>query len=225
MCTVIPCGCGQTTVGGSILQIAGLVAIAGGAVFAAAGPTIVVVTAAATVVVAAVAFGPTRKGAWWVTRNMLAPAAALTVTAVALWLAGRSFTPRSRRRRETSGATWLRAGCRVAEDSRTDVHWYAWPGWQRTIARVALLGVVTAAYLVPVITALVALLIAVTITARIAVLLWARRRDNAPVLRVKALVGYPLHRRIGRATPRALPADVVDVEVVDFGTARHAVRG
>lgn len=224
MCTVIPCGCGQTTVGGSILQITGLAALAGGAAVAVAGPTILVVTGVAAVAVAALAFGPTRKAAWWLTRKMLAPAVALTATAAALWLAGRSFTPRSRQRRATSGATWLRAGARVA-DSRTDVHWYAWPGWQRTVARVALLGVVTAAYLAPVITALVALLITVTVTARIAVLLWARRRDNAPVLRVKAIVGYPLPRRIGPAPTRALPADVVDAEVIDLGTARYAVRG
>jgi hypothetical protein len=124
------------------------------------------------------------KAAWWLGRRVVVPLAAGAIGLTVLYLAGTAFTPRSRERREASGATWLRPGVKVAA-TRLRVHWYAWPGWQRTAVRLGLVLVAAAAWVAPVVTAAAAATAAAgTTTAAI-----VRRRSMAGPRRVRAVVG------------------------------------
>jgi hypothetical protein len=76
---------------------------------------------------------------------MLLKAAGVAIALTALFLAGKAVTPRARANRRLSGARYLTPGVKVAR-ARLGVHWYAWPGWQRTVVRLTMvaLGVLEA---------------------------------------------------------------------------------
>lgn len=82
---------------------------------------------------------------------------------VVAFLIGRPMARRARERRWLSRATYLRGGRRVAVQ-RFSVHWYAWPGWQRSVARLVELGVLAAAYLWPMWTAVAGVLLVGTVS-------------------------------------------------------------
>ena len=70
--------------------------------------------------------------------------------AVALVVAtGAPLTARGYDLRWNSGATWLRAGAKFDGFTARSPHWYAWPGWQRSLSRVAGAGLLGCAVVWP----------------------------------------------------------------------------
>lgn len=117
----------------------------------------------------------------------------------ALFVAGRPMLPRARQRRLSSGATWLHGGARLSQ--RRAVHWYAWPGWERSAVRVALVALGVLEYLSPVATLLAA---GSAVAATAAVALFARVRQRLVSQRAVA----------GCDTTATLPP--VRVKVIDW---------
>lgn len=74
------------------------------------------------------------RGLWVVVRAL-----AFAVVLLALFVAGRPATVNATGNRMLSGAGYLHAGRRVVP-ARLNVHWYAWPGWQRTLTRLFLVA-------------------------------------------------------------------------------------
>jgi hypothetical protein len=91
---------------------------------------------------------PVARGLW-----LILKIAGVAIVLAILFLAGRPALPRARRNRQLSGARYLRPGVKVAP-ARLGVHWYAWPGWQRSLARAGLLALLAAAAYAPLVTGL-----------------------------------------------------------------------
>lgn len=196
-------GVGMLAAGG-MLGVLGPAAVLNAAV-STLGSGAVAVLLSTTVLVAA--FGPARRGAWWLITHAVWPALVFGGFTAGLWLAGKPFTPRSTDRRKLSAATWLRPGAKVIEVTRTGAHWYAWAGWQRTLVRSVGVLFVIAAFVAPIVTACLAGSVGVLAAARLIAVRVAARRSNDRIRRVRAVVGRPNRALAGSA-------DAVDGELI-----------
>lgn len=221
MCTPVSTSCSCSSGGSSssgLAAAAGVALLAAAGALAAVGPGALIVGAAAAVAAVIAWFKPTRVGAWWLLRRAVFPALAFGASVAALWIAGKPFTPAGAALRTQSGATWLRAGGKVAGETRTGAHWYAWAGWQRTAARIVMVVAAIAAWLAPYATAgVVGALLAIA-AARIVTVQVIARRNAGNVRTVRAVVGTPLR-------PAALIGNVADGELLDVGPAAAKVSG
>jgi hypothetical protein len=116
------------------------------------------------------------------------PAAAWTAKQVARWTAGAPLTPAGARYRRASGATWRRAGVKLGT-TRLGLHWYAWPGWERAVARVVLVAVLLGVVFVPMAIVVVLAVLAAALLAAVAGRVRRRRADRQLVARVACAVG------------------------------------
>jgi hypothetical protein len=128
------------------------------------------------------------KGTVWVAVKVGVPVARVAVVQSVRFVAGKPVLPRARRNRLASGATWLRSGAKVAR-ARTRLHWYAWPGWQRSLSRVALLAVLLAAWVAPLVTAIATALVVLVASGSAATAVVRRRSAAIGPRRVRAIVG------------------------------------
>jgi len=211
----VTCDCGNGPgLATRVASTAAAVVLLASTTAAAFGPAAVVVGVAVTATLLAVAIRPLRRASWWVLRNAVAPLLLLLAVTTGWYFAGGAFTARARERRKACGATYRRAGGKLATGTRTNVHWYAWPGWQRTVLRVLIVAIIAAAYAAPIATAAALAAAGAAVLGRAALLRWQATHPRT----VQAIVGPPAARDEAlRAVPIALTAssDVVDAELLD----------
>lgn len=129
------------------------------------------------------------KGAWWLAVRVVAPLTGLALVGSWKVVSGSPLTPRGRRLRVASGATWLRTGGKVGH-TRTRIHWYCFPGWQRTVTRLVLLSVAALAWLAPLWTGLALGLLVTALTATATTRAVRRKQAAVPGPRkVRSVVG------------------------------------
>lgn len=178
-----------------------------GEVFGMIGSVVVFVAELSAVVLAKVVF----------------PVAVKTAIVAGRFVAGAALLPRSRGRRLESGASYLRGGAKHAT-VRLSVHWYAWPGWQRSLARLAAVTVLVALWQATLATAVLLTAVCAVIVA-LAVRSRLQRRASGP-RRVRVLTGESRARalaskvagirRYRRRAVTGVSAEVVPVQLSDM---------